>query len=117
MNSAETTADASRVRLVLEGGRAFERDGGATLRPSLELGVRHDGGDAETGADGPGRSPHALQPTHHELALGAEGAHDDDLAGRGGAVRRLYRDSVMHLSLVDMAQAHGNRRTPQSSCS
>ena len=49
-NSAATTADASRVRLVLEGGRAFEVGDGATLRPALELGVRHDGGDAETGA-------------------------------------------------------------------
>ena len=48
-NSAETTADASRLRLVLEGGRAFALGGGATVRPSLELGVRHDGGDAETG--------------------------------------------------------------------
>ena len=49
VNSAETTADASRLRLVLEGGRAFALGGGATVRPSLELGVRHDGGDAETG--------------------------------------------------------------------
>ena len=48
--SAATTADASRLRLVLEGGRAFDMGDGATLRPSLELGVRHDGGDAETGA-------------------------------------------------------------------
>ena len=49
-NSAETQADASRVRLVLEGGRRFALSDTATLRPSLELGVRHDGGDAETGA-------------------------------------------------------------------
>ena len=49
-NSAETAADASRVRLVLEGGRSFALGGGATFRPLLELGVRHDGGDAETGA-------------------------------------------------------------------
>ncbi len=48
-DSAGTEADASRVRLVLEGGRAFEMSETATLRPSLELGVRHDGGDAETG--------------------------------------------------------------------
>ena len=48
-NSAETEADASRVRLVLEGGRAFALSGTATLRPLLELGLRHDGGDAETG--------------------------------------------------------------------
>ena len=49
-NSAEVTADASQVRLVLEGGRAFAVSETATLRPSLELGLRHDGGDAETGA-------------------------------------------------------------------
>ena len=49
-NSAETEADASRVRLVLEGGRRFALSDTATLRPSLELGVRQDGGDAETGA-------------------------------------------------------------------
>ena len=48
--SAATTADASRLRLVLEGGRSFDAGGGATVRPSLEFGVRHDGGDAETGA-------------------------------------------------------------------
>ena len=49
-NSAETAADASRVRLVLEGGRSFAVGGGATFRPLLELGLRYDGGDAETGA-------------------------------------------------------------------
>ncbi|MYE59602.1 MAG: hypothetical protein F4X35_08595, partial [Alphaproteobacteria bacterium] len=48
-NSAATTADASPVRLVLEGGRAFALSETATLRPSLELGLRHDGGEAETG--------------------------------------------------------------------
>ena len=50
VNSVETQADASRVRLVLEGGRTFAAGGGATIRPLLELGVRYDGGDAETGA-------------------------------------------------------------------
>ncbi len=49
-NSAVTEADASRVRLVLEGGRSFAVSETATVRPSLELGLRHDGGDAETGA-------------------------------------------------------------------
>ena len=48
--SAATSADASRLRLVLVGGRSFDVGGGATLRPALELGLRHDGGDAETGA-------------------------------------------------------------------
>ena len=50
VNSVETQADASRLRLVLEGGRTFAAGGGATIRPLLELGVRYDGGDAETGA-------------------------------------------------------------------
>ena len=47
-NEGNTTADASRVRLALEGSRAFET-GGGVLTPGLELGLRHDGGDAETG--------------------------------------------------------------------
>ena len=47
-NLHASQTDASRVRLVLEGSRAVELDEG-TLTPSLELGVRHDGGDAETG--------------------------------------------------------------------
>ena len=48
-NEGGTRAEASRVRLALEGGRAFEMGGGAVLTPSAELGVRHDVGDAETG--------------------------------------------------------------------
>ena len=48
-NSPETEADASRVRLVLEGGRSVALSETVTFRPSVELGVRHDGGDAETG--------------------------------------------------------------------
>ena len=48
-NEGDTTADASRLRLVLEGSRAFETGGGGVLTPGLELGLRHDGGDAETG--------------------------------------------------------------------
>ena len=48
-NLAEAKADVTRLRLGLEGSRAFHFDGGASLVPSVELGVRHDGGDAETG--------------------------------------------------------------------
>ena len=39
----------TRLRLGLEGSRPILFDGGFTLTPSLEIGVRHDGGDAETG--------------------------------------------------------------------
>ena len=48
-NTVATKAQASRLRLVLEGSRAFALGEGAVLTPGLEVGVRHDGGDAETG--------------------------------------------------------------------
>ena len=48
-NLAGARADASRLRAVVDGSRTFSLAGGATMTPSLELGVRHDGGDAETG--------------------------------------------------------------------
>ena len=43
------TADVTRLRLVLDATRPFAA-GEGTLTPSLEVGVRLDGGDAETGA-------------------------------------------------------------------
>ena len=46
---AASEADVTRVRLALEGSQPFNLGGDAVLTPSLELGVRHDGGDAETG--------------------------------------------------------------------
>ena len=49
-NLAAAEADTSRLRLVLEGSRAFGLEGGGTFAPSLEAGLRYDGGDAETGA-------------------------------------------------------------------
>ena len=48
-NLAGATAEVTRLRLGLEGARAFRFEGGAALTPSLEVGVRQDGGDAETG--------------------------------------------------------------------
>ena len=45
---AASQSDASRLRLILDGSRSFEA-GGGTLTPRLEAGLRHDGGDAETG--------------------------------------------------------------------
>ena len=48
-NLAGTRSDASRLRVVLEGARTVSLAAGGTLTPSLEAGVRLDGGDAETG--------------------------------------------------------------------
>ena len=42
-------ADVTRLRLTLDASRPFTL-GAGTLTPALEVGVRHDGGDAETGA-------------------------------------------------------------------
>ena len=48
-NLEAASGDVRRVRLALEGSRAFSAGPGATLTPALELGLRHDEGDAETG--------------------------------------------------------------------
>ena len=48
-NLAAADAQTSRVRLVLEGSRSFEVGDGGVLTPTLEAGLRQDGGDAETG--------------------------------------------------------------------
>ena len=45
-----TEAAVTRVRTGLEGSRAYTLAGRLSLRPSVEVGLRHDGGDAETGA-------------------------------------------------------------------
>ena len=92
-NEGNTTGNASRVRLALEGSRAF-RVGKGTLTPGLELGLRHDGGDAETGTgvELGGR----VSYTDPETGLGVEArvralvAHEDsdyEEWGASGAVR------------------------------
>ena len=46
---ASADAEAHRLRVVLEGSRALTWAEGRSLTPSVELGLRHDWGDAETG--------------------------------------------------------------------
>ena len=48
-NVAAAEAEVTRLRVGLEGSQPFQLVDGATLTPSVEIGVRHDGGDAETG--------------------------------------------------------------------
>ncbi len=43
------TLKASRQRLMLEGSHVRKLDSGATFTPSIEVGMRYDGGDGETG--------------------------------------------------------------------
>ena len=47
---AATEAAVTRLRTALEGSRDFRFGSGLSLKPSVEVGVRRDGGDAETGA-------------------------------------------------------------------
>ena len=49
-NVAATAAAVTRFRTGLEGSRDYTLAGRLSLRPSVEVGLRHDGGDAETGA-------------------------------------------------------------------
>ena len=46
---ASRDAEAHRLRLILEGSRGFTWAEGRSLTPSVEVGLRHDWGDAETG--------------------------------------------------------------------
>ena len=48
-NLAAARATVTRLRLGMEGSRPMSLGDGATLTPSVEIGLRHDGGDAETG--------------------------------------------------------------------
>ncbi len=48
-NLAAAEAEVTRLRLGLEASRPFRLGDGSTLTPSAGIGLRHDGGDAETG--------------------------------------------------------------------
>ena len=49
-NLAATAAAVTRFRTGLEAARGYALAGRLSLRPSVEVGLRHDGGDAENGA-------------------------------------------------------------------
>lgn len=46
---SELTADASRVRMLLEASTGLTTGAGAMLRPQVRAGMRYDGGDTESG--------------------------------------------------------------------
>ena len=93
-NTVATKADASRLRLVLEGSRAFALGESAVLTPGLEVGLRHDGGDAETGTgvEVGGRIRYADTGSGLTVEANARAliAHEDSSYeewGAGGSVR------------------------------
>ncbi len=85
------TADVSRLRLALEARRDRALASGARLSPRFELGLRHDGGDGETGAG-------------VELGGGAEYA-SGRLTASGGA-RALVANSDYDEWGADLALAY-----------
>ncbi len=47
---AAASSSVTRVRTALEGSGGFTFGGGLSLKPSVEVGLRHDGGDADAGS-------------------------------------------------------------------
>ncbi|MCY4097980.1 MAG: hypothetical protein OXF40_06935, partial [Rhodospirillales bacterium] len=86
---AGASAEVTRLRLGLEGSRPFRFEGGAGLRPRVEVAVRRDGGDAETGFGVDVGGGIAWTDPRRGLAFDLKGrglvGHD---AKRGGCRRR-----------------------------
>ena len=74
---ADSRADASRLRLSVEGSRALALGAKGMLTPTFELGVRHDGGAAEDGT-------------------GIEAGAGVRFAGEGVAIEGTVRTLVAH---------------------
>ncbi len=98
--------ESSRVRAVLDGSRTFAFASGAALTPKLELGVRHDAGDAETGTGlEVGAGLGYADPSRgldmglkvHGLAVHAEEGYDE--WGVSGQLRLVPGDAGRGLSM------------------
>ena len=106
-NLGATEGDTSRLRVMLEGSRAFALEGGGALTPSLEVGLRHDGGDAETGTGievggGVSYTDPATGITVDAKARGLVAHEDEDYSewGASGSVRIEPGASGRGLSLT-----------------
>ena len=91
-NLEAAEADVSRLRLVLEGSRAFALKGDGAITPGFEVGLRQDGGDAETGAglEMGGRLSYARQGVTVEGAVRGLIAHEEagyEEWGASGTIR------------------------------
>ena len=84
-----TEAEAHRLRLVLEGTRAVTWPEGQSLTPAVEIGLRHDWGDAETGfgLELGGRVQYADPTLGLTIEAAVRGllAHEDSNYGEWGA--------------------------------
>ena len=73
---AATEAVVTRVRTALEASRGYVFGHGIALQPSLELGLRRDGGDAETGAGAGADDGYTPMPNRPEERPGFGGWPD-----------------------------------------
>ena len=78
---AEQEVDATSIRVAVEATRSRKLDGGGLLEPSLEVAVRYDGGDGETG--GGAEVGGALRYRNPATGLTADG-RIRALIGQGG---------------------------------
>ena len=86
------TGDVSRLRLTLAADRTVDMGGGRTFTPSAEVGLRQDGGDAETGTglEVGGRLRYAAGPLSIEGAVRTLVVHEEsgyEEWGASGAIR------------------------------
>ena len=109
---ASSELEANRLRLVLDASRPYTVGEGTTLTPSLEVGVRQDGGDAETGSGvevGAGLryagTGFRIEGTVRGLAVHDESAYEE--WGASGSVHIEPGGSGRGLSLT-LAPAWGN---------
>ena len=92
---AASESDVTRLRLGLEGSYGIATEGGGSLTPKVEVGARHDGGDAETGFGLEIGGGLAWTDPALGLSLDFSGrtliAHgDDDLEDRGFAASMVF---------------------------
>ena len=102
----EVEADARRVRLLVEGSRAMPLGTEAQVTPSVEIGVRYDGGDVETGTGvevgGGLRYTHTGWRLTGEVTARALLAHQESSYkewGVGGSVRLMPDEAGRGLSV------------------
>ena len=107
---AATSAAVTRVRTGLEGSRGFILGGGLSLKPSVEVGLRHDGGDAEDRRrHGRRRRPRRHAPVERP---GCGRAGSDAAGARSRGLPRAGRVAVVQLEPdpVDPAGPEGTAR-------
>ncbi len=103
-NLMGATGQTSRLRVMLEGSGSMPLGSGAVLRPTLEAGLRYDGGNAETGAGfevGAGLG-YAIGPLAVEINVRALVAHEDtayEESGFSGSIRYQPRPDGRGLSM------------------